>query len=106
MELKQDRSKMRNGKPRPRHPKYEQMTLRLAQRFGIDEGAQSYEELPEGVKCLYSHFTYLEIVRPLVCLDKKENPSMSIRALAIRYGVSRMGAYQMVLNWLGRDMTE
>jgi hypothetical protein len=102
MELKKDISKP----PRPRHPKYEVMTLRLAKRFGIDEGAETYEALPQGVKCLYSHFSYLEIVRPLICLDKKENPAMSFSALANRYGVSRIGAYQMVLNWLGRDMAE
>lgn len=101
MELKQD--KLNGRKPRPRHPKYEQMTLRLAQRFGIDEGAQTYAELPTGVKCLYSHFTYLEIVRPLICLDKKENPSISFSALANRYGISRNGAFLMILNWLGRD---
>lgn len=82
------------------------MTLRLAQRFGIDEGAQVYADLPDGVKCLYSHFSYLEIVRPLICLDKKENPAISYSSLSLRYGVSRIGAYQMVLNWLGRDLAE
>lgn len=104
MELKQD--KLNGRKPRPRHPKYETMTLRLAQRFGIDEGAQTYAELPDGVKCLYSHFTYMEIVRPLICLDKKENPAISLNALANRYGVSKYGVFGMLLNWLERDMAE
>lgn len=99
MELKLSRSK--NGKPR--HPKSEEMTLRLAQRFQIDEGAKCYDDLPNGVKNLYSHFSYQEIVRPLICMDKKENPSISYEALANRYGISKVGIYKMILTWIGKD---
>lgn len=101
MASKQDRSKSKAGKKR--HPKYEEMTFRLAQRFGIDEGAEDYEGLPEGVKALYVHFTYREIVRPLICLDKKENPNISYRALGIRYGVSSSGVCDIIFAWIGRE---
>lgn len=80
------------------------MVFRLASRFGIADGAEGYSDLPAEVKHLYSHFTYHEIVRPLVCLDKKENPNLSFQAIANRYGISTMGAYQMIVSWLGREM--
>lgn len=79
------------------------MILRLAKRFNIDDGADQYEKLPEGVKTLYAHFSYLEIIRPLVCMDKKENPAISYEALANRYGISKVGVYKMILSWVGRD---
>ena len=90
-------------KSKARHPKLEKMTLRLAQRFGIDEGAQTYEELPAGVRALYSHFSYQEIARPLICMDKKESPNLSCEALSNRYGVPRITVYRILLNWIGRD---
>lgn len=107
MELKQGKSKSRSPvRKLTRHPKYELMTFRLAERFGIAEGAECFEELPEGVRELYGHFTYLEIIRPLVCLDKKENPALSFEALANRYGISKNGVYKMILAWVGRDVID
>lgn len=85
-----------------RHPKYEVMVFRLAQRFGISEDAERYSELPEDVKELYDHYTYYEIIRPLICLDKQENPSLSFQALANRYGISSVGAYRIILAWVGQ----
>lgn len=107
MELKKDLSRARiPGRPLKRHPRYEVMTYRLAVRFGIAEGAECYDNLPEDVKSLYAHYSYLEIVRPLVCLDKKENPRLSFEALANRYGISKKGAYSMVCAWLGKDFAK
>lgn len=107
MESKQGKSKNRHpARKLNRHPKYELMTFRLADRFGIAGGAQCFAELPEDVRALYSHYTYLEIIRPLVCLDKKENPALSFEALANRYGISKNGVYKMILAWVGRDVID
>ena len=80
------------------------MTLRLAKRFGICEGAETFEALPDDVKELYGHYTYLEVIRPLVCMDKKENPKLSFEALSNRYGISKAGVYKMILAWVGREV--
>lgn len=81
------------------------MVLRLAQRFDIADGAEVYDDLPEDVKRLYSHFSYMEIVRPLVCMDKKANPRLSFEALANRYGISKKGAYSIIIAWMDKAGT-
>jgi hypothetical protein len=77
------------------------MVLKLAKKFQIDEGAGVYEDLSEGVKNLYLHFSYSEIVRPLICMDKKENPSISLDSLATRYGVAKTSVYRILITWQG-----
>lgn len=102
MESKQGKSDRLPRRKLNRHPKYEIMVCRLAQRFGIAEGAERYADLPEDVKELYAHYTYYEIIRPLVCMDKRDNPSLSFQALANRYGISGVGAYRIILAWVGQ----
>lgn len=82
------------------------MVCRLAQRFGIADGAEDYADLPDDVKALYAHFSYLEIIRPLICMDKRDNPKLSFEALANRYGTTRSTAYYIVCAWLGRDFAK
>lgn len=102
MELKQGKSDRLPPRKLKRNPKYETMVCRLAQRFGIAEGAECYADLPDDVKELYSHYTYYEIIRPLICMDKRDNPSLSFQALANRYGISNVGAYRIILAWVGQ----
>lgn len=68
------------------HPKRKEVILKLARMHGIK--AAKYDDIPEAFRAFYSHYKYVDLIRPLLTSDRIRL-DLSYGQLAIRYGVTK-----------------
>lgn len=67
------------------HPNREKVIIRLAKLQGIT--AAKYDDLPGDLRLFYSHFKYVDLIRPLLSIDRERG--MSYGQLAVKYQVTK-----------------
>lgn len=70
----------------PDHPKRKIVILKLARMHGIK--AAKFEDIPDAFRVFYSHYKYVDLIRPLLTSDRIKYQS-TYGQLAIKYGVSK-----------------